>query len=87
MSITFKPLVWGPVREPNEGCRYNHCEAQTPFGRFLLTWQGWKESPWYSTEEAPWAVWLSWSSLEEAKAGCETLWRERLVLCIQEAAS
>jgi hypothetical protein len=88
VSITFKPLVWGPVCEPNDECRYNHCEAQTPFGRFLLTWKGWKDDPGFVVEESPWHDWLgSWDTLKDAKEACEKLWRERLMMCIQEAAA
>lgn len=41
-SPKIKPLVWTEY-EPSEECRYNHSIAETPFGRILITWKGWKE--------------------------------------------
>jgi hypothetical protein len=41
-SVMIKPLVWSTNRKPNEDCRYDHCIAETPFGRFVIGWRSWK---------------------------------------------
>jgi hypothetical protein len=41
----------------------------TPFGRFLLTWKGWKDEPSYGFDETPWGEveYHGWNSVEEAQ--------------------
>lgn len=62
-------LVWSDVSEPNDDCHYTHTKAETPFGRFLLTWKSWKDYPDYGFDETPWGkvVYLGWNSIESAK--------------------
>ena len=50
-------IEWSDIRDPNEDCCYTHCEGLTIFGRFLLTWKGWKEdiSNSLGFAELPWA--------------------------------
>lgn len=38
-------LTWSRLFDPNEECRYDHCYADTPFGRYQIEWKGWKDSP------------------------------------------
>lgn len=68
-------LTWTDPSAPVDGCSYNHCEAQTPFGRFLLTWKGWKEEgdQGIGFDETPWGAveYLGWCSIEEAKQWAE----------------
>lgn len=41
-----KPLEWSAEFKPGEnGCSYNHCFADTPFGRYQIEWKGWKDYP------------------------------------------
>jgi hypothetical protein len=68
-------LIWTPETRPNDECGYDHTIAETPFGRFLLTWKGWKES-WnmgMGFDETPWGepVYDGWDSVEEAQAWAE----------------
>ena len=46
-------LIWSLTQEPDEKVHYNHVYAETPFGRILITWKGWKEYPAYDIEEMP----------------------------------
>lgn len=39
--------MWSPPSEPNDYCSYNHCYADTPFGRYQIEWKGWKSYPSY----------------------------------------
>lgn len=64
-------LNWSPITQPNDECPYTHVTAETMFGRFLLTWKGWKEQPLAgaSFDETPWGYEPAvdqWDTLEEA---------------------
>lgn len=80
-SGEVEPLEWSPIMEPVEGCRYNHVYSETLFGRFLITWKGWKdggdpfcidETPWGSFDEA-------FPALDLAKEHCEREFLKRLL--------
>ena len=86
-----EPLQWCEERAPNDYCPYNHCIAETPFGRFVISWKGWKDYPDFVPEEQPWMdgsseeTWCPcWDTLEEAKAACEAEYRRRLMLALDE---
>jgi hypothetical protein len=75
-------LQWTENMPPNENCRYDHCIAETPFGRFLITWKGWKEWDSRVVDETPWGDWYAaFDSLSEAKASCQQGMDERIALC------
>jgi hypothetical protein len=77
----FAILSWSEERQPCEECRYNHCIAETPFGRFLISWKGWEEHPAVTADETPFGDWFEcWSSVEEAKSGCQSEYNRRLAL-------
>jgi hypothetical protein len=78
-------LAWSEVREPCEECRYNHCIAETPFGRILISWKGWKNCPAITPDEVPWSdSWFPvWSDLEKAKAECEAEYSRRIALAFE----
>jgi len=84
--LVMKPLVWTEQRKPNNDCSYNHCIAETPFGRFLLTWKGWKEQPADSMgfDETPWGdVWYGyWGSVEGAQKEAEDMLLEKIKLLV-----
>lgn len=44
-------LTW--VRDGVPGCPYNNWSAETPFGRILVTWKGWKADPTAVVDEMP----------------------------------
>lgn len=46
-------LEWSAEMNPNSECGYNHVTAQTPFGRILITWKGWKDYPSPTVDEHP----------------------------------
>lgn len=68
-------LSWTEHSKPTRSCPYDHTIAETPFGRFLLTWKSWKEFPAESLgfDETPWGdvVYIAWSSVEDAKRWAE----------------
>jgi hypothetical protein len=73
-------LQWSEPAEPNAQCHYTHCTAQTPFGRFLVTWKGWKEHDCPTIDETPWGEFGgAYFDLDEAKAEAEKMYAQRLM--------
>jgi len=74
--MDFK-LNWTENRDPCDECSYSHCIADTPFGRFLLTWKVWKTDISYPLgfDETPWGdiFYGNWDTIEEAKAEAESV--------------
>jgi hypothetical protein len=72
-------LQWTESMPPNNECHYDHCIAETPFGRFLITWKSWKDYDSPTVDETPWGDWYSaFNSVDEAKAACQQGMNERL---------
>ena len=46
-----RALHW--VRDGDKNCRYNNWVAETPLGRILITWKGWKEDHYATIDEFP----------------------------------
>lgn len=77
-----KPLTWTGTKEPDQFCPYHHCIAETPFGRFLITWKGWKDDPCPTVDETPWNEWFgSFVTVAEAQQACAQEFNRRLALC------
>jgi len=76
-------LTWSAELEPTKEMPYNHCIAETPSGRFLITWKGWKEYPAFSIDETPQGITIfdDENSLQAAKDVCEEKFVE-LVLAL-----
>jgi hypothetical protein len=75
-------LQWTENRQPNEECRYSHCIAETPFGRFLITWKGWKRYDDPTVDETPWGDWYGvFNSVDEAKAACQREFDVKVKAC------
>jgi hypothetical protein len=71
-------LQWTENIPPGEGCRYDHCIARTPFGRFLISWKGWEKFDSPTVDETPWGDWYNaFNSVDEAKAACQKELDER----------
>jgi hypothetical protein len=79
-------LQWTVPTEPNPECSYNHTKAETPFGRFLLTWESWKDFPTFDFDETPWSVWgdpNGWGSMEEAQRWAAIEYSKRIAEAIK----
>jgi hypothetical protein len=82
-------LFWTDNRPPSGECRYDHCIAETPFGRFLLTWKGWK-ADWQNNlgfDETPWDEVVynhNCNSLEAAKQWAADELEKRIKLLLVE---
>lgn len=79
-----RPLAWTAERQPDRECPYNHCIAETPFGRFLLTWKGWKGDIDPVADETPWGEFFNpyASTVVEAQEACEREFARRVKLCL-----
>lgn len=78
----YKALHWSEVQKPNDQCSYTHVTADTPFGRILITWKGWKENPSMTLDESPWgATGYIGDTVESAKRSVGDEFRRRLDLC------
>ena len=66
------PIEWSNHRQSNDEIPYDHVTAETPFGRFEITWKGWKEHDRPTVDETPWGDYFgAFETVEEAKAACE----------------
>ena len=75
-------LKWSEEREPNDEVSYDHVKAETPFGRFLITWKGWKDHDSPTVDETPWGdYWDSFCSVEDAKEACFKEYKARIRAC------
>lgn len=83
--MKLKPLDWTHPLPPNEDCMYDHVTAETPFGRFLLTWKSWKSDPGFGFDETPWGdvVYQGWSNIAEARAWAESELFTRCLMCLE----
>ena len=79
-----RPIAWTAERKPDGKCHYNHGIAETPFGRFLLTWKGWKDDIDPVADETPWGEFFNpcASTVAEAQAACEREYARRVALCL-----
>lgn len=81
--MQIKPLEWTEPMQPNDECCYNHVTAQTPFGRFLITWKGWKEYDSPTIDETPWGEFgVAELDLQTAKAFAEAEYLKRVGDCL-----
>lgn len=66
----------------NKTCGYDNWVGETPFGRILITWKGWKEDPVACIEEFP-GQWPNiYGSPDEVKAGAEAEFIRRLRVAV-----
>lgn len=85
MNIAPMQLVWSEEQEPSEKIGYNHVIAETPMGRFLITWKGWKTTTeGRCIDETPWGEFGGTEhTLDDAKALAQKLWNEKIQSCLQ----
>ena len=78
-------LEWSDIRKPDTACSYHHVTEKTPFGDFLITWKGWKESPDFSIDSTPWGDWFNYDgSLDGAKEMAEIEYQKRILNSLDE---
>jgi hypothetical protein len=81
--INIKPILWTENTPPNDECGYDHCSAETPFGRFRITWKGWKDFDCPTVDESPWDEWVGvFYTVEEAKVACQLEFENKILECI-----
>jgi hypothetical protein len=76
-----RTLEWSDPSKANSEIMYNHVIAETPFGRILITWKGWKDDPGFTVDEHPLQDVVgvrSYCDLDDAKAHAEDRYFEAL---------
>jgi hypothetical protein len=71
--IELPPLPDGTIRwslDGDEACGYNNWLGETPFGRILITWKGWKEYHDACVDEFP-GGFQAYGGPNDVKAACE----------------
>lgn len=43
-------MNWSEIKEPNKEVSYNHVILESPLGKFVIDWKGWKENPSYDIQ-------------------------------------
>lgn len=77
------PLQWSETFPPNESVCYHHVIAETPFGRILITWKGWKERDNPTVDEHPVPGFFAvGDDVEDAKDLAECAYSEAVDRCI-----
>lgn len=76
-----KPLIWSEPVAPEEGCRYHHVTANTPFGEFSIQWKGWKEHDDRTVFFNGEFLLNGGETLDEAKMQAEGWWQTTLQAC------
>lgn len=83
--MNIKPLVWSEFFPPDEHHHNNYCIAETPLGRFLISWKSWKDNQTFVVKETPWGEWgVVFGSLQEAKENAENNWQKKLKECFDD---
>ena len=87
--VTVKLLEWTPPTEPNGDCAYDHCIAQTEFGRIFLDWKSWKGREDGDGTDAGVSIYAQWDfddgwigceySLDAAKAKAQSFYENRIL--------
>ena len=85
----MKPIEikWEEEKEPDNTVVYNYVIGRTPIGIFLITWKGWKLSPSYDIEKAPFDLDFFQNgeySLEDAKKSAQLRFNEVIELCMEK---
>lgn len=79
LKAKHPPLQWSEEQEANEEIRYSHVTCNTPFGRFVITWKGWKENDWPTVDETPWGEWGgSFPTVADAVQQCTEEYAKRI---------
>lgn len=67
------PLEWSEERSPNAESSYTHVVAETPLGKIVIEWKGWKE---FDLPDAilPWGEHVCGSDLDDTKALVQAAW-------------
>jgi hypothetical protein len=83
--MKIKPLVWSEPAPPNEDVSYDHTIAETPFGRIVIAWKGWKAFDSRDAIETPWEGYGgSFLDLDEAKQAMQLKFEQLINECLEK---
>lgn len=94
--VTVKPLEWTAPTKPNGDCAYDHCIAQTEFGRIFLDWKSWKGREDGDGTDDGVSIYAHWDfedgwigceySLDAAKAKAQSFYEQRILSALTLAS-
>lgn len=74
-------IEWGEEQPANKDCHYNHVVGKSPLGDIVITWKGWKDDPYYFTDD--WAFgFFGGYSLDEAKQAIQAAYDKIVLSCV-----
>lgn len=80
-AVKVRPIEWGEEQQPNKECGYNHVIGKSPLGDILVTWKGWKDDPYYSTDDWVFGH-FGGDSLDEAKQAIQSAYDKIVLSCV-----
>lgn len=87
LEASVMALEWSVEHQPNDDCHYSHVLAETPFGRFLISWKGWKDHDSPTIDETPWGEFGgAFFGVDDAKAAAQAEYSRRVILCLRPSA-
>lgn len=75
------PLEWSEVQNPSQDVPYTHVIAQTPLGRIVLDWKGWKENS-SPCGTMPWGEFVIGADLDHAKQLVQLAFNRVVIGCL-----
>lgn len=76
------PLTWSAPADPNADSSYTHVIAETPLGRIILEWKGWKDHGDSPGAQMPWGDYVQGFDLSAAKEAVQAAWDSTISLCL-----
>ena len=83
IPVKVKELVWSENLPPSTAIAYDHAVAETQFGRYLITWKGWKDQPMPTLDEAPGGFFYCGSDVDEVKAAAQSDFARRILASLE----
>ena len=80
--MRVKRIQWSKPSPPNGQCGYNHVYGDTPFGRFLITWKGWKDDNGFTLDLSPCGEFYSGETLEDVQQHAQEQLENSVSACL-----
>lgn len=77
-----RTLVWSEHSSPNDRHPYDHVEAETSFGAYVITWKSWKDYPNYCIDLHDEFISSGDRTLDEAKNTAQADFAKRVAACL-----
>ncbi len=86
--MIVKQIDWSEELQPDKECMYNHVYGDTPLGRCVISWKGWKDQPRFEIEGDFFALGsMVYSCLETAKEEAQLIFESLVIACVEKGGS